>query len=70
MNGQAQPISPQLYARLGTALAPVLLDVRRQEAFVGHDRLIVGAFRRSLQDVEHWHSELPAGFPTQLKLIA
>ena len=41
MDGQAQPISSQqLYEHLGTASAPVLVDVRRQDAFGTDDRLI------------------------------
>lgn len=64
MDGQGQTISPQqLYARLGTVQAPVLLDVRRQDAFAGDDRLIISAFHRSPQDVERWRNQLPAGRP-------
>ena len=38
MDGLALPVSPdELYARLGTASAPVLLDVRRSEAFGADD---------------------------------
>jgi rhodanese-related sulfurtransferase len=40
-------ISPrQLYARLGTALAPTLIDVRRDDAFAADETLIIGAFHR------------------------
>ena len=49
MDGQttSHSISPDhLYARLGTASAPLLMDVRRTEAFESGDRLIVGAARR------------------------
>ena len=47
MDGQTQSISPSdLYARLGTAPAPALVDVRRQDAFGGDDRLIIGVFHR------------------------
>jgi rhodanese-related sulfurtransferase len=64
MDGKLFPISPiDLYARLGTASAPVLLDVRRHDAFLADDRLIVGAFHRIPADVEHWRSDLPAGRP-------
>src|SRR5258707_373163 len=37
--------SRSLYSRLGFALAPSILDVRRAAAFDGDDRLIAGAVR-------------------------
>jgi len=47
MDGQAQSISSQqLYQNLGTASAPILVDVSRQDAFGNDDRLIIGALRR------------------------
>jgi rhodanese-related sulfurtransferase len=62
MDGKPLPISPNdLYARLGTVHAPVLLDVRRQDAFADDDCLIIGAFHRPPEDVECWQNELPAG---------
>jgi rhodanese-related sulfurtransferase len=62
VDGKPQPVAPSdLYARLGTASAPVLIDVRRHDAFIADDRLIVGAFHRAPADVEHWHKGLPAG---------
>ena len=64
MDGKPSPISPNnLYARLGTASAPVLVDVRRQDAFGTDDRLIIGAFHRSPEDVERWRQDLPPGRP-------
>jgi rhodanese-related sulfurtransferase len=64
MGGQTLPVSPhELYARLGTASAPVLVDVRRQEAFDVADRLIIGAIHRRPEFVPQWLSELPAGRP-------
>jgi len=58
------PVSPdELYARLGTASAPMLVDVRRQEAFSADDKLIIGAFHRRPQDVDSWLDELPNGRP-------
>src|SRR5262245_8636721 len=42
----------ELYAGLGTASAPVLLDVRREEAFSKDNVLINGAFHRSPEEVE------------------
>ena len=46
--------SDELYARLGTASAPVVLDVRRDEAFSKDNGLIIGAFHRSPEEVEPW----------------
>lgn len=64
MDGNALPIShDDLYARLGTAAAPLLIDVRKAEAFSADDRLIVGASHRPPQDVARWQGELPAGRP-------
>jgi rhodanese-related sulfurtransferase len=62
MDGKALPISrDDLYARLGTAAAPLLLDVRKAEAFGADDRQIVGAAYRAPQDVMRWQSALSAG---------
>jgi rhodanese-related sulfurtransferase len=64
MDGQAHSISSQqLYERLGTASAPILVDVRRQDAFADDDRLIISAFHRSPQEVGSWQKELPADRP-------
>src|SRR5262245_7808207 len=53
--------SHDLYARLGTAAAPLLLDVRRQDAFDADDRLIVGALRAAPEDVDCQPRDLPNG---------
>src|SRR3954468_19546291 len=64
MDGHPLSISPpDLYGRLGTASSPLLIDVRRPEAFADDDCLIVGAFHRAPTDVEHWRTTLPAGRP-------
>jgi rhodanese-related sulfurtransferase len=64
MNGNLLSVSTSdLYARLGTALAPMVVDVRRQEAFDADDRLIVGAYHRRPEDVGRWLNELPVGRP-------
>jgi rhodanese-related sulfurtransferase len=61
---EALPISPlDLYAQLGTAAAPVLIDVRRRDAFGADDRMIVGASHHSPDEVERWLNELPADRP-------
>src|SRR5690242_1006200 len=53
-------ISPlDLYARIGTASAPVLLDVRRAAAFDADDAVIVGALRHDPEQVVGWRRELP-----------
>jgi rhodanese-related sulfurtransferase len=52
-----------LYARLGTASAPVVVDVRRQPAFDDDDGMIIGAIRRLPGDVEAWGRDLPTGRP-------
>jgi rhodanese-related sulfurtransferase len=49
-----KPISPtDLYLELGTARAPVLIDVRTDAIFEADDRLIVGA-RRLPENVDQW----------------
>src|SRR4051794_25230530 len=64
MDGKPLPISPtDLYARTGTGSAPVLIDVRRGEAFDADDTLIIGAFHRHPEKVELWQKELPPGRP-------
>ena len=50
-----------LYSRLGTALAPIVVDVRRSLAFDADDKIIVGAVRRLPEKVDHWRSGLPEG---------
>jgi rhodanese-related sulfurtransferase len=62
MDVNALPVSPEdLYARLGTAKAPLLIDVRRREAFDSDQLLIIGAARRLPDDVSEWRNVLPAG---------
>jgi rhodanese-related sulfurtransferase len=51
-------ISPgDLYARLGTASAPILIDVRRAPAFDDADSMIAGAIRHSPDDLPQWLAE-------------
>jgi rhodanese-related sulfurtransferase len=62
MDGNALPISPEnLYARLGRADAPLLIDVRPPPASEADDRLIIGSIRRLPEDVSTWSNALPAG---------
>ncbi len=62
MDGSASSIFPNdLHARLGTASAPIVVDVRR--AVPGpSDRLIVSAFHRPPDEVKRW-SNLTLGRP-------
>jgi rhodanese-related sulfurtransferase len=64
MDGNTPSISSSdLYARLGTASAPLLLDVRRDPDFSQDGALIISALRRSPGDVERWSRDLIAGRP-------
>ena len=47
-----QFLPTDLYSRLGTAAAPLLIDVRTAQAFEADDRLIIGALRHAPDDVE------------------
>src|SRR5262245_51852333 len=62
MDGNAHSISSNdLYARLGTANAPMLVDVRRAQAFDDDDRLIIGSARRLPEEAAAWSDALPVG---------
>ena len=55
-------ISPgDLHAGLGTASAPIVVDVRRPADFAKAGELIVSAFHRPPDDVERWQKDLPSG---------
>jgi rhodanese-related sulfurtransferase len=48
-------ISPrELYARVGSEAAPVIVDVRRDADFAAAATLVVGAFHRSPETIEKW----------------
>jgi rhodanese-related sulfurtransferase len=53
--------SQQLYERLGSASAPVLIDARREDAFGADEAIIIGAVRRSPETIERWQYGLPKG---------
>ena len=54
--------TPQdLHRQIGTAAAPLVIDVRRPDAYDGDDALIAGAIRRPPETVAQWQSALPAG---------
>ena len=62
MHGQAPTISTkELYAQLGTAKAPVVVDARKRDAFDADDRLIVGAVRYDVDANPQWSKNLPTG---------
>ena len=64
MDGNPLPVSSNdLYARLGTAAAPLLIDVRRADAFKADDRQIIGASHRTPEDVAQWQTALPRERP-------
>jgi rhodanese-related sulfurtransferase len=48
---------------LGTARAPLLLDVRREAAFKSGEHLLAGAIWRSPERVAQWAGDLPNGRP-------
>jgi rhodanese-related sulfurtransferase len=53
-------VSPQnLYARLGTASAPMVIDVRRGDAFSTDDMMIIAAVHRAPEAVATWRTSLP-----------
>ena len=52
-----------LYRRLGSELAPILLDVREAADFASEDEMIVGAIRRPPEAAAEWRAELPANRP-------
>src|SRR6202171_753165 len=51
--------SQELYVRLGTAAGPVLVDVRRAEAFGADQAMIIGAIHRPPEAVADWLADLP-----------
>jgi rhodanese-related sulfurtransferase len=54
-------ISPgSLYSRLVTALAPLVIDVRKASAFDADDTMIVGAVRRAPNEIDRWRQDLPS----------
>ena len=62
MDGSKLSISPsELYARLGTAAAPIVVDVRRPAAFSAANRLIIAATYQHPEEVDRWRHDLSAG---------
>jgi len=64
MDAKRVSISPrELYLRLGTEAAPVVIDVRRPADFAGAETLIPGASHHAGDKVDHWRKDLPSGRP-------
>ena len=60
---QSSITSSELYARLGTGTAPLIIDVRPDAVFTDADRLIASAFRQSPDRLESWARDLAANRP-------
>lgn len=61
MDGPAPSLSAQqLYAQLGTARTPLVLDARKRDA---DDRLIIGAVHVDTEVNAEWLNRVPAGQP-------
>src|SRR6266851_3196525 len=52
-----------LYQQLGTAAAPLVIDVRRNAAFDTDDRMLVSAVRREPDEVGQWCRDLHPARP-------
>jgi rhodanese-related sulfurtransferase len=62
MDRDNHSISPHdLYERLGSEAAPIVVDVRRDTDFLGAERVVAPAFHRSPDRIEEWRNELPGG---------
>lgn len=64
MDGLPGSIFPHdLYARLGTTAAPIVIDVRRPPAFTQAPTLIASAYARPPEEVDRWRDELQRNRP-------
>jgi hypothetical protein len=71
MDGNQSFINPSdLYARLGTARAPIVVDVRRPSDFSAAPQLIVGAFYESPDEIDRWKRDLTGRPPCRRVLRA
>jgi rhodanese-related sulfurtransferase len=57
--GRFSVSAASLYPRLGTAAAPIVVDVRRRPAFEADEWMIAGAIRRPPDTVSEWGAALP-----------
>jgi rhodanese-related sulfurtransferase len=66
----AHAISAAELARtLGSALHPLVIDVRRDAAFAASQHLICGSRYRPPEKVAEWRAELPAGKPVVVTCV-
>ena len=63
MDGQISIFPQALYAAIGSAASPIVLDVRRNADFDADGRLLVSALRRTPEEVGTWWHNLPQGRP-------
>jgi rhodanese-related sulfurtransferase len=61
--GRFSVSAQSLCSRLGTAAAPLVVDVRREPAFAAADQLIAGAIRRSPETIDQWSGSVAGGRP-------
>ena len=61
--GRFSVSTQDLYRGLGTAAAPLLIDVRRGPAFEADEWMIPGAVRRPPEEVARWGREIVSGSP-------
>jgi rhodanese-related sulfurtransferase len=66
---QSSITSSELYAKLGTGTAPLVVDVRPDAAFADADCLIASAFHQSPDGVESWARDLAAGRPVTVYCV-
>jgi len=52
-----------LYARLDSDAAPIVVNLPHNADFTDADRLVAPAFHRSPDEVEQWRKDLPSGHP-------
>jgi len=61
MDGKVSVSPQELYAAIGTATAPTIVDARGDAAFGADDKMIVAARHLPSEDVGAWGRELPTG---------
>ena len=66
---QSSITSSELYAKLGAATAPLVIDARPDAVFADADRLIASAFRQSPDRVESWARDLVADRPVTVYCV-
>ena len=61
--------SSELYGRIGREASPLIVDVRRDNAFNASDRLIASAFHLAPEAVESWRHDLPRDKPVVIYCV-